>query len=219
MLRLTIANYLRLGASLFTSLVICAGVMLTSSTQAQAEYLGLPTGRSAKISSLPKLAIEAGILTGDIGENSYQSLGPRVSFRLSPDFLVYGDVNRADIDDADGLAFGVGLFYGIPGLTKKNDFAAKVSYHAASLKSSDDKLKGNVLSIEGLLSGQKIGESDLRWYANFGLHRFDVKNAYDETEIGFGGGVFTETSFGELYGGIDLIDELTFGVGVRFHVQ
>jgi len=201
------------------SLVICASIMFISSAQVYAEYLGLPTGRSAKISSLPKLSIEAGILTGDLGESSYQSIGPRVSARVSPDFMVYGDIVRADVEDADGLGYGVGFFYAVPGLAKKNDFAAKVSYHAASLKDADVKSKGNVLSIEGLLSGQKIGESDLSWYTNFGLHKFDVDNGNDETELGFGGGVFTDVSFGEVYGGLDLIDELTFGVGVRFHLQ
>jgi len=75
-----------------------------------------------------------------------------------------------------------------------------------------------VISLEGLFSGQKIGESDLHWYGNVGIHKFDFID-YDESEIGFGGGVFSATSFGEFYAGVDLIDELIFGFGIRYHLR
>jgi len=38
-------------------------------------------------------------------------------------------------------------------------------------------------------------------------------------KIGFGGGEFLDTSFGQFYAGADLIDELTFGLGVRYNLQ
>jgi len=202
-----------------SSLVIGTGIMLFGSAQVHAEYFGFPTGRSANISSLPDSSIEAGFVTGDANDSSYQHFGTRFNLRVSAEFMGYVDIVQAEIEDFDGLAYGAGFFYQIPGLTKKNDFAVKVSFHTASLEESgsDREDDGNVLSIEGLLSGQKIGESALSWYANFGIHKFDFDD-YDETEIGFGGGVFSETSFGEFYAGFDLIDELTFGLGVRYHL-
>lgn len=206
-------------------LVIGTGFMLVCSAQVHAEYLGFPTGRSAKISALPSSSIEAGFVTGDVGFASYQSFGARFNLRTSSTFMVYVDLSQAEVGDADGLAFGAGFFYQIPGITKNSDFAAKVSYHTATLKESDpgfgrdDEYDANVLSIEGVFSGQEIGESDLRWYTNFGVHKFDFDTGYDESELGFGAGVFTDTSFGEFYAGIDLIDELTFGLGVRYHLQ
>jgi len=207
-------------------LVAGTGAAFFFSTQVHAEYGGFPAGRSANIPSLPDSSVEAGFITGDLGEASYQHFGTRFNLRLSPELMGYVDIAQVELEDFDGLGYGVGFFYYVPGLTQTNDFAVKVSYHAPKLELSDRKdveAEGNVLSIEGLFSGQKIGESDLRWYANFGIHKFDLEDdlggVYDESEIGFGGGVFSETSFGEFYAGADLIDELTFGLGVRYHLR
>jgi len=201
-----------------SALVIATGIMLLSSTQAHAEYFGFPNGRSADIGALPDSSVEAGFLTGDIGEASYQSFGGRFNFRVSPEVMLFGDIAQTEIEDGEGLAYGAGLYYPVKGIAKNNDFAVKLSYHTITLEPKDSRFDGeedgNVLSIEGLLSGDKIGESNLNWYANFGMHKFDF-DGYDETEIGFGGGVFSATSFGEFYAGIDLIDEMTFGVGIN----
>lgn len=205
MRKLHIVKRLRLAGLL----VIGTAITLFSSTQAHAEYFGFPTGRSAKISSLPASSIEAGFVTGDVGGFSYQGAGVRFNYRTSTDFMIYLDAVRVDSEDAEGMGYGVGFFYHIPGILKKNDFAAKVSYHIGY---------GNAVSIEGVFSGQKIGASNLSWYTNVGLHKFDLDNGYDESELGFGAGVFTDTSFGEFYAGIDLIDEITFGFGVRYHL-
>lgn len=216
MLTKHIFNRCRIVAQL---LFIGTGVCLLFSSQVHAEYFGLPSGRSANIASHPSSSIEAGFLTGDVGEASYQGFGARFNYRTSPDLIIYGDVGQIDVEDADGIGYGAGFLYQIKGIAKTNDVAMKVSYH--TIKLEEDRRqpnKGNVLAIEGLISGANIGESDLRWYANFGIHKFDF-DGYDESEIGFGGGVFKETSFGEFYAGADLIDELTFGLGVRYHLQ
>jgi len=206
---------LRLACALLIGIVLT----LPISMQVQAEYLGFTSGRSAKISSLPDSSVEVGFLTGDISDSSYQHFGARFNLRTSPDFMAYFDLVQADVEEFDGLGYGVGFFYQIKGIARKNDFAAKLSYHTATLERSNSnrELDGNIISVEGLLSGQKIGESDLRWYANFGIHKFDFDN-YEETEIGFGAGVVSDTGFGEFYGGFDLIDELTFGAGIRYHL-
>jgi len=40
-----------------------------------------------------------------------------------------------------------------------------------------------------------------------------------ENELGFGGGVVLPVGPGEAYAGVDLIDELQFGLGFRYFVQ
>jgi len=49
------------------------------------------------------------------------------------------------------------------------------------------------------------------------MHKFDFIG-YDETEFGFGAGLVKAMDFGEVYFGVDLIDELTFGGGFRYHL-
>jgi len=208
---------------ILTGLLI-AGTGITSfiSTQAHAEYMGFPTGRSANIPALPDSSVEAGFVTGDVAEISYQHFGTRFNLRISPELMGYADVAQVELEDGDGLGYGAGFFYHIPGLAKSSDFAVKVSFHTVKTEEKDGNVvfetEGDVLSIEGLFSGEKIGESNLNWYTNFGIHKFDFVD-YDESEIGFGGGVFSATSFGEFYAGADLIDELTFGLGVRYHLR
>ena len=210
---------------LASMLVIGTSCMLLGSAQVHAEYLGLVSGRSANISSLHSSSVEAGFSTGDLelesDSFSYQSFGARFNFRTSADLMIFFDIAQVDIEDADGLGYGAGLFYQIKGIAKNNDFAVKLSYHTTKQEEEGFiDVDFNVLAIEALLSGDKIGESDLRWYANFGIHKLEIDEAdFDETEFGFGAGVVTDTSFGEFYGGIDLIGEIVFGLGVRYHLQ
>ena len=207
-------------AMLTASLPIVVGVMLFASAQAHAEYLGFLSGRSANIASAPVSSVEAGFVTGDLDEASYQNFGVRFNFRSSNELMLYLDVAQTEVEESDGTGFGAGFIYQIDGIAKNNDLAVKVSYHTVGLESDfDQEIDFNSLAIEGLLSGQNLGESDLRWYANLGIHKLEFDDTeFDETEFGFGGGVFSSTSFGEFYAGIDLIDELTFGLGVRYHL-
>ena len=200
-------------------IISIVGLNVLASSYANAEYLGMPSGRSADVSSEPQLSVEAGFMTGDIANNTYQSFGGRANFKMSPEVVVYGDLVKADVEDADGTGFGIGFLYQIKGITKTNFFALKASFHNIKLEEGNEETdKGNILSVEGLFSGDRIGESDLHWYGNFGIHKFDF-DRYDETEIGFGGGIYVNTGFGQFYAGADLIDELTFGLGVRYHLQ
>jgi len=217
MQKLNITKNLMLVGSLLITIV----AMLLTSAQAHAEYLGFPTGRSADISTAPTSSFEVGFVTGDLGDASFQNIGGRFNLRTSEELIVFFDVVQAEVEDADGLGFGAGVIYQIPGLTKTNDFAIKLSYHTVELEDEFNR-EGDfdVLAIEGLFSGEKIGESNLRWYANLGIHTLEIEDTdFDETELGFGGGVVSDTSFGEFYAGVDLIDELTFGFGIRYHLQ
>ena len=195
------------------------GLTLLASAQIHAEYFGLPNGRSADLSSMPAKSVEAGFVTGDLADVSYQGFGIRFNALVSPDSMFYFDINQTEIEDADGTILGIGFFYQLEGLLQNTDTAIKGAFHDGKVKQDGFRdLKGKTISVEALFSGKKMGESNLRWYGNVGIHKFDFDN-YDETEIGFGGGVFMPTSFGEFFAGADMIDELTFGAGVRYFLQ
>lgn len=202
--------------------LVACGALACLAGPAQAEYFGLPNGRAADLSTLPDTSVEAGFVTGDVGEAEYQHIGARVNYRLDPQIMLYGDVGQSEIEDADGTTFGIGAYYQTEGIFPSIDFTVKGSFHLGELKDDAD-FDVDAISFEGLFSGQDpIGESDLRWYANVGIHRLaiDAPGSDDsETDIGFGGGVFTSVGSGQLYGGIDLIDEITFGVGYRYFLN
>jgi len=198
--------------------ILCLCLFAASLSSAYAEYFGLPAGRSAKISDQTDKSAEVGFVTGEIGLNSYQGIGARFNIKMSPNLVVYGDLQQIDIEETDGQIFGFGFIMGLEGVTQSADLALKASYHTGSTESDGGtEYDGNTISIEALFSGDKLGTSDLSWYANIGLHKFDT-DYYDESEIGFGGGVFMPTSFGQFYFGADLIDELIFGLGVRYNL-
>jgi len=199
------------------SQLLILALMLTS-TQSYAEYFGQLSGRSADISSAPSKSIEAGFLTGDIADVSYQSFGARFNFRVSSLAMIYLDAAQVDIEDADGQFFGVGFLYELEGVLGETDLAVKAAFHDGDVEQGGFTTDGDVLSVEALFSGKQLGSSKFSWYANAGFHQFDF-DGFDDTEIGVGGGVFLPTSFGEFYAGADHIDELTFGLGIRYFFQ
>lgn len=196
--------------------------LLSLSGHSRAEYFGLMSGRSADVSTMPDKSIDAGFVTGDFAEIGYQHFGARFNFRVSPISMLYLDGGQSELeeegDSVDGITFGVGFVYQLEGVMQNNDVALKGSYHSAKLEEDRAEVEGNVLAIEVLFSGGSLGTSQLNWYANIGMHKFDF-DLYDETEIGFGGGVVMPISFGEFFAGIDIIDETTFGFGARYFLQ
>jgi|GEM_PF-5834938 len=70
--------------------------------------------------------------------------------------------------------------------------------------------------VEGIVSGRAgVGSNpDLQWYSNLGFTRIKAPR-YSETEVSFGAGLLLPTATGEIYGGIEHIDEIFFGFGYR----
>ena len=211
----------------YHTLPFVAAIALLSAPAA-AENFGLLNGRSANLTELPDTSVEVGFVTGDIAiddiEDDYRHIGGRLNYRLAPDMMLLADIGQADIDGDDGIVYGLGVFYQTQGIFPTTDFTLKVSYHLGEIDIDRSREDADVsgLTFEGLFSGKEpIGESALRWYANVGVHRLEAEadGFVDQsgTEIGFGGGVFadTGTGAGQFYGGIDLIDEMSFGVGYR----
>lgn len=209
-----------ISSKVFRSVATCVLLpcSLLVSGQSFAEYFGMVSGRTANVSASAEKSVEAGFVTGDIAELSYQNLGVRFNGSFSPGTVAYLDIGQSEVDDLDGMVFGLGFIYQLDGILQNNDIAFKGSYHKADLESEFEIIEGGILSLELLISGQSMGNSDLSWYGNVGIHKSDINDS-SETEIGFGGGVVKPTSFGEFYAGADLIDELTFGLGIRYFLQ
>jgi len=206
------------------SLSTAAGLVFMSFS-AQAEYFGLMSGRTADLSALPATSIEFGLTMGDIDEADYQHFGLRYNYRVDQGFMVYGDLGQTEVGRGDGNSFGAGFFYVMDGLFEGTDFAVKGNLHRVKLGKKgyrDLRLKG--LSLEGIFSGREPfgAKKNIHWYANVGMHRLSSDAGGDdntETEFGFGGGIVIPSKSGQLFTGIDFIDELTFGAGYRYFLQ
>lgn len=206
-------------------------------TAAHAEFFGTLNGRLADPTNMPTISVEGAFITGD----DYQNINGRLNYQLNELVTVYGDFGLTEFGsgfgpDADGNAFGAGVYYYMADQTflQNMDFAVHGSYHTSSLEfdgnngfggnnSFDLDLSG--LVIEALISGREpISDNGLMWYANIGLHRLSSEISgfggdNTDNEFGFGGGVILPMGGGELYAGADLIDELQFGVGYRYFLQ
>lgn len=203
-------------------------LMLFVMTSAHAEYFGLPGGRSADLSRMPDSSVEFGFVTGDIptefDEADYQNIGGRFNYRTASEWMVYFDIGLSEIEDFDGTPFGIGAFYQMDGVFDGADFAIKGSYHTGSFDENNREIDVDAIAVEGVFSGREpVGNNNMTWYANLGIHRLkaeaDGGNSDSETEFGFGGGVVIPSDKGELFAGVDLIDEISFGIGYRYFLQ
>lgn len=208
-------------------ILLGASLVLLGTTSAHAEYLGLLNGRSANPGSSPDLSVEGGAALGDI-----QNFGARVNYRLSPVMVLHGDVGMSEFFNADGMSFGVGVFYFLDQqrFLETADVGVHASFHMASLDFGYNvDLDTSNLTVEALISSKEpISDNGMHWYANVGIHRmaFDYGSRAgfgsadsSNMEIGFGGGVTMPYGPGEVYAGIDFVEEMMFGGGFRYYMQ
>lgn len=201
----------------FFKVASVVGIGCLFSTSVFAEFFGMPNGRSANIASQADRSVEAGFVTGDFGDFSYQHLGGRFNFKFSPDAILYVDAGSSEIEDADGMILGAGIFYQIQGLMAGFDTAVRAGFHTGDVAMSGGRdVDVSQINLEAIISGTNLGESDFGWYFNVGVHKVELDDD-DESEFGFGGGVVLPITVGEFYFGADLIDELIFGGGVRYN--
>ena len=204
------------------SAVLVAAILLA--TNAQAEFFGLPNGRSANPANISDLSVELGFMNGDLGDGDYQNIGARVNYRVSPQIVVIGDIGVSEFGRADGNPAGLGILYHLSRqrISQSVDIAAKASYHSGQYSTGGIDIDLSGLSLEALVSGRTpLASNGLNWYGNFGYHRLTVKadNSDSTNEIGLGAGLVLPTGAGEAYVGVDFIDEMTFGLGFRYFVQ
>jgi len=192
---------------------IAALAMLFASQAAHAEIYGQIHGRSADVARMPDLSLDTGLSFGD----DYRVFGVRVNYKLTPIFLVYGDVGFAELGAADGVPIGIGAMYTLEGLLQSVDVGFKISYHRASFKFRSADFTASNIALEALMSSQRgfgpNGNIDV--YGNLGFQFFGGDGP-DETELSFGGGVIFPAGPGEVFVGLDFVDDAVFGGGFRY---
>ena len=191
--------------------IIPAVLLLFVSTFATAEIGGLLNGRSADLNKLPDTSIELGLNFGEIYDADYQYIGARYNYRINPDLMAFADFGSMDVENADEFGFGIGAFYMMHDVISTADTAIKFSFHNVG-----GDIDVNILALEALVSGRNgLGSNaDLQWYGNIGINR--LSGDYNsETEFLFGFGLVHPTQSGEVFGGIDLIEDMQFGIGYR----
>ncbi len=191
-----------------------------------ADIYGLANGRSANMDNMASMSVEGGInLEGDI-----TTYALRFNFKASPDLMVFADVGQVKFSrfnsSASGTGFGAGAFYQLRNvqLLENTDFAVKGSYHTATVSEGGFDLDLGEIAIEGLISGDQLGSTNLGWYGNLGMHILSADfggfgGDDDSNELAFGGGVVGSLAFGDWYAGIDFIDEMFLVAGIRYNLQ
>ena len=209
----------------FRRFAVATVLVFAAAGAAHAEFLGTLNGRSANPGGLSPLSVEGTFVTG----NLFQNLGGRVNYQVSPELVVFGGLGLIEygpsgFNDADGVGFGLGAFFYLARqrILPQFDMGVKASYHfgEAEFDGNGGEFDLSGVSVETLISSQTpIGQAEISWYANLGLNFLDFDSVGDETELLIGGGVYLPVGPGELYGGIDLIDEFAFGAGYRYFVR
>jgi len=203
------------GCLFAVSLVLAAG-------HVQAEYLGLPNGRSANPGIYPDLTVEVGLVSGDLGVQDYQNIAARVNYRLSDEMVLFGTFGISEFGPGDANPFGLGVLYFLPSqrIAPSLDIAAKASFHTGTYEVNTAELDVTVFAFEALISSPTaMVDNGLSWYGNFGIHRLGKDPGSIDFEFGFGGGVYLPVGSGEAYFGADVVDEITFGLGYRYFLQ
>ena len=205
--------------------LLLSAVLLMSSLlcvqSAHAEYFGMLNGRGGDLRNLSDFSIEAGFVTGDYGNSSYDLIGARLNYRIIPGLIAYADLGKTDVSRFyDGNSIGFGAFYQLQNLIPNLDVSIKGSYHKLDLSGFGYSEDLDALSFELVISGKEpITPNGLAWYANTGIHRLGSSRVSTSTEPGIGAGMLLPLGPGEVFFGADFIDEILFGAGFRFNIR
>jgi len=218
---------------------ICVVMFSLVAQSAMADLLGLANGRSANMDNMADMSVEGGLNIGGDGT----LFGTRLNYKVSPDLVAFGDVGMLSVDsnggDGDGLVYGIGAFYQLRNvnLLENTDFAVKGAYHLGTLDAGGGfDLDYTEISIEALISGEQLAETEFGWYANVGMHIIEVDlgnstvfvpgfgnvaaggGSNSDNELIFGGGITGPLSFGEFFAGVDFLDGALLVAGVRYNL-
>lgn len=200
---------------------------------ASAELFGLLNGRSADLSRAPDRSFEAGATLAEVDDADVEHFGGRFNYKFNPTTVLYGDVGQSNVEDFDGLTFGLGGYWQMDGVFAGSDFAVHASYHRVDLDfdDSDVNLEGNTIVVEGLFSSlEPINQAGNMYFnGSIGFSRRTFKQTLGsqssdsdtDTELTFSAGVVAETQnkTGELYAGVLYVDDLGFGAGYRHFLK
>lgn len=191
---------------------------------AQAELLGLVAGREATPANTSDLTVELGIANGEVLDLDYQNIAARVNYRLSPELVVSATAGTGEFGVTDGAPLGISVMYHLSNqrISERIEIAGKASYHAGDFSFRELDVDLTALVLEVLVSGaQPLMDNGLSWYSNAGYHRITVDFGGSDVnhELGIGAGLVLPNALGEAYVGLEHIDGLSFGLGIRYFVQ
>ena len=207
----------------FSAFVVLSAVLIFSSST-QAGSLGPLDGRSPDSSQMSTMSIEVGY----VSEGELSSFSGRFNYQFSPLLTVYGDVGLVDVDNGDGGAFGIGVRYYLSNqrIVPQLDLAVRASYHTSTVEF--DMTSGSERDLSELSFAVHFGGKEafyshgLKWYGVVSFNQLSaassgsvVASDTDNTELGFGGGVYMPLGPGEAYFGMENIDEMFVGIGYR----
>ncbi|MFK8074954.1 MAG: hypothetical protein AB8B84_00110 [Granulosicoccus sp.] len=205
-------------------------VLLTSlfAASVNAGTLGLLEGRSAQPDQTGQTSVEVGYLS----EGDFSTIAGRVSYQLSPPVTLYGDFGLIDLGDADGSAFGLGVRYHLAKqrLLPMLDASVRASYHTGSADfnafggNTDTDLAELSFAVH-VGSKEAFLDNGMKWYGVLSYNRTtsEVSTAVvsidsTDADLGLGGGVYMPFGPGEVYVGVENINELFFGLGYRHFI-
>jgi hypothetical protein len=199
--------------------------MLGFSMSTQADTLGPLDGRSPDPSQMSEMSVEVGY----VSEDDFSSFSGRFNYQYTPLVTLYGDLGLVDLgDSADGTAFGIGARYYLENqrIVPELDLAVRASYHMGSVE------RGTLAGVDADLSELTVAvhfggkeafySNGIKWYGVLSYNRLafettfgGVRTDVNDTEIGLGAGVYMPLGPGEVYAGVENIDEMYVGIGYR----
>jgi len=136
-----------LTAVLMVSSVLTVSVLTVS--VAHAEYFGLPSGRTAKFTTQPSLAIEAAYSNGEFASVDYQQTGVRLTYQYSPKILMFGDLGQSELSSESENSFGLGAYYSLnQSILGSDNSAVKVSLHQVNFDRISSTSGGGVKPVQ-----------------------------------------------------------------------
>lgn len=190
----------------------------------QAELFGLIAGSEATPAKTSDLSVELGIVDGELDGLDYQNIAARFSYKLSPEVVVSATAGTSEFGVTDGAPLGASLLYYLSNqrISDRVEIAGKASYHAGSYSLRNVEADLTSLGLEVLVSGATpLMRNGLSWYSNVGYHRvtLDFGRSDVSHEVGLGAGLVLPNALGNAYIGMEHIDGLSFGLGIRYFVQ
>jgi len=190
----------------------------------QAELFGLIAGREATPAKTSNLSVELGIVDGQVDDSDYQNIAARLNYKLSPEIVVSATAGTSEFGVTDGAPLGASLLYYLSNqrISDRVEIAGKVSYNAGRYSLGELEVDLTSLGLEVLVSGATpLMSNGLSWYSNVGYHRITVDFGRSDVshELGLGAGLVLPNALGNAYIGVENIDGLSFGLGIRYFVQ
>jgi hypothetical protein len=185
----------------------------------QADTLGPFDGRSPDPSQMSQMSVEVGY----VSEGDFSNIAGRFNYQYSPLVTLYGDFGLVDIgDNADGNAFGFGVRYYLANqrIMPEWDLAVRASYHTGSIEAGSAlDIDLSEMTFAAHFGGKEAFYSNgIKWYGAVSYNRLSSDSAFSddsETEIGLGAGVYMPLGPGEVYAGVENIDDMYVGIGYR----